>query len=250
MRLGPLSGDVPKCLLQLGGSTLLDFQIRTLRAQGCEEICVVAGHESEQVKRSVAGLPGVTVLINEAYATTNSLYSLLLARDWVRSDFLCINGDLLAHPDILRRLLIAGGCALAFDSSSGGEDEHMKVQTDGRRLRHIGKHLDGDAVEGENVGMLLFSAEAVPALFQEAQRLVEDGGEMAWAPMVLNRIAERTAVQCVDVRGLQWIEVDFPEDLERARHLVWPAVRGDARRTGAACAPQPAPLRVAGENLR
>lgn len=224
VRLGPISGDTPKCLLDLGGLTVLEFQIRTLQAIGIQAICVVAGHEEGKVREAVADLARVTVISNPVYAKTNSLYSLWLARNWVTGGFLCVNGDLIAHPEVFRRVAAADGCALAFDSGSGQEDEHMKIQMDGSHLLRIGKDLAAPAVHGENLGVLRFTNEGAAQLFAEAAAAVAAGGHMSWAPSVLNRIAPSTPIRCVDVRGLPWVEVDFPRDLAYAREVVWPSI--------------------------
>ncbi len=223
-RLGSLGSDTPKCLLNLGGLSLLESQIRILQNIGIRSICVVAGYEERKVRQSVAGIPGVTVVSNPVFATTNSLYSLWLTRRWVEGRFICINGDLVAHPDVFHRVLAVESCALAFDSGSGREEEHMKVLTDGRHLLRIGKDLAADCIQGENLGVLQFSAEGAARLFAETSDILASGGHMDWAPSVLNRVSPFVPVRCVDVRGLPWVEVDFPRDLVHAREVVWPSI--------------------------
>jgi choline kinase len=236
VRLGNCGGDLPKCLLDVGGRSLLELQIEVLHGIGIHSICVVAGHEEQQVRRTVAGLPGVTVLTNPVYATTNSLYSLWLTRSRIEGPFICINGDLIAHPDVFHRVLAVEGCALAYDSGSGQEEEHMKIQMDGRYLRRIGKDLSAPSTHGENVGILQFSAAGATRLFAEATGAINAGEQMAWAPAVLNRFAPFMPVRCVDVRGLPWVEVDFPRDLVHAREVVWPAIQRHAHALAPAAA--------------
>ena len=47
---------------------------------------------------------------------------------------------------------------------------------------------------------------------------------MEWLGAAINLTAWRHRFNCVDVAGMPWIEIDFPEDLERAREIVWPAI--------------------------
>ena len=62
----------------------------------------------------------------------------------------------------------------------------------------------------------------------------------AWAPAALDRVAKDVPIHGIDVRGLPWTEIDFPEDLVRAEKKVWPAIAAErnhhifAQRTGAA----------------
>ena len=80
-RLRGAAGDRPKCLAGIGSRLLLERQIETLRACGIDHIAVVAGYRAADVRR-VCGA-SVDIVHNARYATTNSLYSLWLARDLI-----------------------------------------------------------------------------------------------------------------------------------------------------------------------
>ncbi|MFQ5748282.1 MAG: NTP transferase domain-containing protein [Planctomycetota bacterium] len=224
-RLGEVSEDRPKCLQPVGGRTILEIQLQILADLGIEEVCVVAGFKIGLVKEILERRNRSLILENERFAETNSLYSLWLARDWIRSSFLCINGDVVGHPKIYRCVVEAPGCALAYDSGSGKDPEHMKVHLFHSRLRSVGKDLPGPEVDGENVGILKFEGAGTKAMLEEADRVIGRREWMQWVPSALNGIAASHPVHCVDIAGLPWVEVDFPGDLEIARNRVWPAVR-------------------------
>ena len=58
-RLLPLTRDRPKCLVELAGRPLLERQIAVLRRVGIDDISVVTGYRSDQVKP-----PGVRIIAN------------------------------------------------------------------------------------------------------------------------------------------------------------------------------------------
>lgn len=223
-RLGPVGHRLPKCLQPVGDRTLLDIQLDILERVRIEEVCVVVGHESERVRQHLANRPWITTIENRVYAETNSLYSLWLAREWVRGPFLCLNGDVIAHPDVFHRVLAVEGSALAFDSTSGREEEHMKVAAPGGFLAAISKSLSTGRVQGESVGLLQFDAPGALRLLAEVSAMVANGGVQNWVPAAVDRIAAQVPIRCVDVGGLPWVEVDFPEDLDCARSRVWPSI--------------------------
>ncbi len=228
-RLGEMAEGKPKCLQTIGGRTLLDVQLDILASVGIREVCVVVGYEHEQIRRHVARRPGCVTIENPRYAETNSLYSLWEARNWIRGSFLCLNGDVIAHPDIFHRVLAVEGSALAFDSGSGDEPEHMKVATQAGFLGSISKEMPSPKVHGENVGLLQFDTTAAFRLLGEVSAMITAGGVNNWVPAAVDRIADLVPIRCVDIRGLPWIEVDFPEDLEAARNRIWPAIAGLVR---------------------
>jgi choline kinase len=226
-----LGEGIPKCLVRLGSRALIHHQLDALRAMGIDEVCVVVGYGAERVRAALG--KRCHYIDNPRFDETNSLYSLWMAREWVRGPFIQINCDLVAHPEIYRRLLSVPGTALAYDSLSGDGEEHMKVVVRHGLLRDIHKQLDRARSCGENLGLLKYDRAAARILFEEACALVEGGAERSWAPAAIARLAQRVPIQCVDVAGLPWSEIDFVEDVLFARCEVLPELRAVQRAGGA-----------------
>ncbi|MBK8170498.1 MAG: phosphocholine cytidylyltransferase family protein [Sandaracinaceae bacterium] len=237
-RLGDASGGTPKCLLTVGGKTLIEHQLAVLHEARVKSITIVVGYAADQIMRHLGA--DYDYVLNERFAETNSLYSLWLARRPVEGSVTVINSDVFADPIIYHRVLAARGNVLAFDSASGNDDEHMKVNFDGNQLRAISKTMPAVMSHGENLGILRFNKRGARSLFAEASRLIASGAHNAWAPAALDRVAKDVPIHGIDVRGLPWTEIDFPEDLVRAEKKVWPAIAAErnhhifAQRTGAA----------------
>lgn len=222
-RLGTAANGDPKCLVRVGGKTLLEHHVQALRAVGVERICVVTGHRSQQVEQLLNG--SVEYVNNPRWEQTNSLYSLWSAREWVEGEFMLMNCDVLAHPDVFEKVASSQGSALAYDSSSGDEDEHMKVIVDEGRVRGISKEMPGNQVCGENVGILRFDEQGGQRLFEAADVIVQSGVDKMWAPAAVDRISTTMPIAAIDVAGLPWVEIDFAQDLELAKSKVWPEIQ-------------------------
>ena len=222
-RLGPTAGPLPKGLQQVGPCSLLEHHLIALHEVGVTDICMVVGFEEHLIRAAFAGR--VQFVTNEVYAVTNSLYSLWLARDFLKGPFLQINCDVLAEPGVIGRLLKTEGSALAYDVTSGHDDEHMKVHVQDGFVRAIGKDLKAPLICGENVGIIKYTADDARTLFRAAGEIIAAGGERAWAPAAIQRIASSTSIRAVDVSDLSWCEVDFPQDLHAARFDVWPRIQ-------------------------
>jgi choline kinase len=218
----------PKCLTKIGGRRLIDHQLDALSAAGVRRPLVVVGYKRDEVCAALAGR--ARVVVNDRYAQTNSLYSFLLAREHVHGPTFVLNADVLFDPLVALKLARRRGSALAHDSTSGDEAEQMKVHVAGGRLRSMSKTLTSRHCAGENLGLLCLEAEAADAAFAAAERLVASGRERAWLAEAINAVAERATIECVDVAGAPWVEIDFPRDLAHARGTVWPAIARRARR--------------------
>jgi choline kinase len=236
-RLRGVAGDRPKCLARVGARPLLERQIQSLRACGADEIAVVAGYRAAEV-RALCG-PGVDIVHNSRYATTNSLYSLWLARDLLADGFVVLNADVLFHPQILADLLSARyEDALLMAARNRDEpfsDEEMKVQVRRGRVVDIDKQMPASQADGENVGIVKFGRDGAAVMVEVLNELVAAGGAREWLPRAFAAFVERRPLHVVETRGFPWIEIDFPEDYWRACSEVLPAIEAAA----AATAPPP-----------
>ncbi|NUR78753.1 MAG: phosphocholine cytidylyltransferase family protein [Thermoleophilia bacterium] len=220
-RLGDAAAT-PKCLVEVGGRPLLLHQVDALRNAGATRVTVVVGHAHERVREVDGGV--ATFVLNARYAETNSLYSFWLARRAVRGDLFVVNCDVLFPAQILHALVSRGGSALAFDSGSGEDDEHMKVRLREGRLVRMSKQLPSAEAQGENVGVIRLTEAAANAAFCAAGSLVRSGRDREWVGSAVNAIAHRHPISCIDIAGAPWVEIDFPHDLALARTQVWPAI--------------------------
>jgi choline kinase len=229
-RLNGTAGDRPKCLVRLGGTTLLDRQIQMLRSSGIDDIAVVVGCQAECVRRACPR--GVQFVENTRFAQTNSLYSLWLARPLLMDGFVVMNGDVLLHPQILDDLLTsryADALLLAYqdDGAMPFGEEEMKVKTRRGRVVDIAKTLPPDEADGENVGVARFSAEGARLLASILDERVAAGGLRDWAPRAFADFAKVRPLHAIGTRGFPWTEIDFPEDYHRAVTEILPAIEAD-----------------------
>jgi choline kinase len=227
-RLNGGNGDMPKCLVTVGGETLLSRNVRILRAAGIEDITIVVGCAADTVRRSI---PGVSFVDNPIFAETNSLYSLWLSRQHLTDGFIVMNCDVLLHPQLVVDLLTArheDALLLAYrDEDTEYGDEEMKVQVRCGRVVDISKTMAPDDADGENLGVVKFGPQGARVLVEEADRLISAGDVKAWVPRAFKEFAARRPLHVVGTRGLPWIEIDFPEDYRRAVELVLPAIERD-----------------------
>ncbi|OKH40013.1 hypothetical protein NIES2119_03440 [[Phormidium ambiguum] IAM M-71] len=222
-RLAPVLKGKPKCLAPVGEVNLIEYQLAALHSFGITDVCVVLGYCGNQVRQAIGDR--CHYVVNRRYAKTNSLYSLWLTRNWVCDDFILMNSDILAHPEVYRRLLETPGNALAYDSSSGTEAEHMKVAFRGKKLKRISKSLSVEKAHGESTGLLKFTASTVRSFFNAAEKALVMGGENQWAPAAIEQLAHEMPIRGVDIADLPWVEIDFPEDWHHACERIWPKIR-------------------------
>ncbi len=224
-RLLPLTADRPKCLLDLSGRTLLEWQLDSLFEAGIEEMVVVTGFRSELVEAVIAARGQsrgwVSALFNPFYHVADNLGSAWMAREAMDSPFLLLNGDTLVPPALVERLLGAPDAPIcvAADRKPEYDPDDMKMLCEGHRVLRIGKGLEQR--NAESIGMLRFLEEGAAAFIDMAGRILRTAdGTRHFFLAAVDRLAQEGMVSAASVEGLGWVEVDNAADLEAARRLT------------------------------
>ncbi len=240
-RLGHLTDDRPKCLIEFNGRTLLDRQLDALAANGVEEAVVVTGFRDDQIeaalkRRGDAG-PRVRTIYNPFYKVADNLGSLFVAKHEIVGDTLVWNGDTLVSEALMARVVGnqgQEGICVTIDRKDGYDEDDMKVVVDeAGQLHAIGKRLDMDRVNAESIGLLAFRASGAQTFRDAIERAIRTSeGTTIWYLRVIHQIAQEGPVWTLDINGEEWGEVDFPEDVESAEALT--ARWDEARKSKAA----------------
>lgn len=233
-RLGNLTAERPKCLIEFNGRSLLDRQLDTLAACGVDEVVVVTGFRDDQIEGSLArraGGPRVRTVFNPFYQVADNLGSLFVAREELDGDVLVWNGDTLVSEELMARVVAnreQQGICVTIDRKDGYDPDDMKVIADaGGRLRAIGKRIS-QGVNAESIGLLAFRGDGA-ARFREAieRAMRTKEGTTIWYLRVIHHLAQNGEVWTLDIAGQEWGEVDFPEDVDAAEALAmrWDELR-------------------------
>ena len=233
-RLGHLTHDRPKCLIEFAGRGLLDRQLDALAANGIDDVVVVTGFRDDQIEAALArrsGGPRVRTVFNPFYKVADNLGSLFVARDELAGDVIVWNGDTLVSDELMRRVIAnrgQAGICVTIDRKERYDDDDMKViAAEDGRLRAIGKRI-AVGVNAESIGLLAFRGDGASrfrSAIESAMRTSE--GTTIWYLRVIHHLAQNSDVWTYDIAGEQWGEVDFPEDVAGAEALcmAWDAVR-------------------------
>ncbi|QQE90773.1 phosphocholine cytidylyltransferase family protein [Azotobacter chroococcum] len=223
-RLLPFTENSPKCLLDIAGRSVVEWQIDALLAAGIRHVTVVVGYGAEQVERVLHdryGAGSITTLYNPFFEVADNLASCWMARQAMQDEFLLLNGDTLFELAVLERLLEAPPrpITLAIDRKAGYDSDDMKVCLDGERLTRVGKTLPLAHIDGESIGMMYFQPQGA-ALFRQIldEQMRRPEALQRWYLSIIDQLAQDTGQVFVQsIEGLSWGELDFPADLEAVR---------------------------------
>ena len=226
-RMGGLTEDSPKCLVEVCGRTLLSWQIAALRGAGIEDIVVVRGYAKERLAAR-----SYSVVDNPRWARTNMIGTLLCAVERLGDgDSIVAYADIVYHADIVAALAAASGdIVVAYDTrwrelwcarfaAPLGDAETFDAR--GGRLVEIGGRAAAiDDIRGQFMGLLKFTpagwrrTAAYLAGLAPAER---DGLD---STALLSRLlASGVEVRTLGVAG-RWCEFDSQSDIELCESML------------------------------
>ena len=100
----------------------------------------------------------------------------------------------------------------------------MKVKVQDHLVVDISKQIDPLEADGENVGIVKFGAAGAKVLVQYMNELIANGAKKDWAPRAFLEYARHHPLHALSTGGLPWIEIDFPEDYQRAVSEILPQI--------------------------
>jgi choline kinase len=218
-RLEPAGGGLPKCLLEVGGQSILERQLLALTAVGVTHPTLVVGWRQERVRAHLLGWPGVAFVENPRFAETDLLESFRLGVETLGEGGWLLLGDTLFHASLLTRMLACPADLVLGLDRAPCDAEAMKLRLHAGRPVAMSKSLA--EADGEFVGVALLRGEGLDRL-RAAVRDLHAAGEVARLfEGAFQRLMDAgdPGLDAVDLTGEPWVEVDFPGDLARARAM-------------------------------
>ncbi len=221
-RLRPLTDTKPKCLLEVGGKSLLQRTIDAMASAGITEFIVVTGYRAPMIMDFITihyPLYTIHYIDNPDYAHNNNIFSLWLAMQQLHGqEVLLMDSDILCDPEAVRRVARQDSSALAMQRHELGEEE-MKIVVDADfQITEISKTCSPVAAIGESVGIEKMPPAYTEALYQELRQMILEEGliDIFYERAFERLIPQGHTFKVVDTTDLFSYELDTPDDFERA----------------------------------
>jgi choline kinase len=222
-RLKPLTDNTPKCLLRVGGKSILEMAVENILEANIKDIIIVTGYLEHKIREYMKErFPqlSVTYIYNEHYKSTNNIYSLWLTKkEVIGDDMIMMDSDIVFDKRILTTLINSEykSCLALKRHEVNDEEIKVKADKDGRVL-DISKEVNPSDAAGESIGIELFKKEALAALFTILDRkiLKENNINVFYE----TAFQEMTGLYIVDTTEYFCMEIDTASDLIAAEELV------------------------------
>lgn len=230
-RLGDLTKERPKCLIEIDGKTILERLLEQAEETGeFTDIIVLTGYMSETINEFIDGWNQrenglrIRAVHNPNFYKTNNGYSLWCAKDVIKNAFVLCDGDLVLDTTILKRIVYGDNTSketslVAVDMQSKLDAEAMKfTRNENGFINKLSKEISIFEGEGESIGLCRITTKDVTEIFYYLDKMIKEG--------MLNDYYERAFQEyllqgwkpkVIDIGDLSWVEIDDELDFQRAQ---------------------------------
>ncbi len=225
-RFGAATLALPKCLLPIDGTTLLQRYLDAFRQTGVKEVVIVVGHLQDKVRRECARYgKDITIrFVENREYRKGSILSLQMAGSELKSDVLVMDADVYFPVEALQKLVDSPkSSAFLLDTRSKSTGEEMMLMAKKGRFVKIAKKID-PALEavGEATGIVKFSGDDARALRRILDGFVKKGIDSVEYEDAYTELMKSRSIGYETVGDIFWSEIDFEEDLKRVLSAARP----------------------------
>jgi choline kinase len=218
-RMGNLTDDIPKCLLEVDRKPILLHQLDMFEKFGLNRIIIVTGYREDLIREAVGNRPNIEFIFNPFWPLTNVIGSAWFGMQAIRDTFVYAHADTIFSEEVLHCMLKAEGeIIFPYDDHPCG-DEEMKIILEDGKLVKVSKQLNPDSCQGEFLGVLVAQNSIVDRLRHLVNQELADGAYNSFFEVVIQKLLDSgsDAIRPLEVTGNYWGEVDSEEDLKTVR---------------------------------
>jgi choline kinase len=221
LRMKAMGEDFPKGFILIDERPIIEHSLKTLIACGIREITIVTGHKGEYYENLKETYPEIRTVKNTKFADTGTVCSLGCARDFVNSDFILLESDLIFDPIAITGIINApySDCLLLSGTTNAGDEVYVEATEN--RVTGISKNRDLIKFSvGEYVGI----AKISKLLYDRLIKCADSNPKLSYDMDCLVQIASEYPVYYLKMEALDWAEIDDLVQLARAQK-TWDRIK-------------------------
>ena len=206
----------PKCTVDIGGKTLIEYTVELLMSRGIDEIAIALGYNGGAIKEVLTGY-NVKFFENPFYDVTNSIASIWFSKEFFSKDdrYIIMNGDVFLQDKLLDTIIAEKKSPVMFADGTRKQEADYKFKYENGILKKYGKELVDDDISGEYIGVGSFDYDFMSKFIAHMDEMISCRKHNVWWENVVYEISDNSDVYINDIAGLFWAEVDYIEDYKR-----------------------------------
>lgn len=209
--------------LDIEGVSVIKRTVNILKENGIKNIYVVVGYKKEDIKKSLENESNIYFIENDKYKWTGSMESLAQVKDYIKDDFILIEGDIVSEGQAINQILNykSRECLLITNESGSGDEGFVQLKNN--YLFKLGKDIHQfNRIDGEMIGISKISYKLFELMLEEYKDNINPYLNYEY---ILLDVAHNYKVPCLKIDDLAWGEIDNLDQYNRIINYTFPRIR-------------------------
>jgi len=210
--------EIPFTLMPYDGTQcLIDRTLTLLREQNYSNIILVVGYRAEMFEKYKAN--DVTIVVNKDYEFTSSMGSLALATDYIKDDFVLLEGDTFYEKTVIEQLTNTKHptCLTITEETGSGDECYVELKAGFITKLTKDRHRVCN-IEGEMIGATKISLQVFKRMLSHYSECTNTLVNYEYMLMDVTDVLDRPYIR---FKNLIWGDVDCSEDFKRLCNVTY-----------------------------
>lgn len=221
-RMGEYTQNNPKCMVEIEkNETIVSRQLRLLKQVGITEVIMTTGPFQavleEHVRLNSDGMK-IQFVNNPKYDTTNYIYSMFLAKDYLEDDVILMHGDLVFEESVISDVIYSSNSCMTISHELPLPEKDFKAVISDGKIVAVGIEFMSNAFAAQPIYHLKKSDFLI--WLDEIERFCKEGVVSCYAENAFNKVSQNMHVVPLDYGNRLCQEIDREEDLLEVKHKL------------------------------
>ena len=210
--------EIPFPLMPYNGSEcLIDRTLSLLRENNYTNIILVVGYKAELFEKYKSD--DVKIVLNKDYEFTASMGSLALAKDYIKDDFILLEGDTFFEKTVIEQLTTCQypTCMSITEESGSGDECYVELKA-GFVTKLTKDYHRVCNIEGEMIGATKISLQVYERMLSHYSECTNPLINYEYMLMDVTDVLDRPYIH---FKNLIWGDVDSISDFNKLSNAIW-----------------------------
>lgn len=213
-RIKKLNPYKPKCLIEIGGTSILERLVNQFLEHGIKKIIIITGYKSILIKKKFSKIANINFY--PRYKKTNNFYTLYHFRHLLNQDTIISFADIILDNKIIKKLVKSNHGITATVDTSAIKRNTMRVVVKKNLLSYIGNSQDSMA-NGNFIGILKIKKPKIKIFKSSMSKILKFNKKNYYTETLNDLISKKIIVHILNIKKYYWTEIDKASDFKKAK---------------------------------
>lgn len=221
-RMGDITKNHPKCMTEISQTdTILSRQLKLCASMGINEVIMTTGYFDKVLVDYCESLNlplSITFVNNPVYDTTNYIYSIYCAKDFLDDEIVLMHGDLVFEGSVFDKIVKSDKSVMTVSSTLPIPEKDFKAVINNGRIEKVGVEFFENAAAAQPLYKL--TKKDWKIWLDKIIEFCENDNRKCYAENAFNEVSNTCLIYPLDFKDALCAEIDTPEDLKMVSDML------------------------------